>query len=168
MGDLLPMTPPSGRPAPAPERLWREALGRQLRAERSARGERIADVAGRAGVSPQYLSEVERGRKDPSSEILSALAGAVDLTVRELTRRAGVHLRPGPCSSPPDRLRGLARQPPREAEHGVDDAVVHGGLGGEDELPLGVAADLLRRPPGVPGEDALLQGRAPARRRPPR
>jgi DNA-binding XRE family transcriptional regulator len=105
MGDLLPMTrgrrdlapvsEPAPRSQPEPEPLWREALGRQLRAERSVRGERIADVARKAGVSPQYLSEVERGRKDPSSEILSALAGAMDLSVRELTRRAGVHLRAG-------------------------------------------------------------------------
>src|SRR3954451_15858835 len=102
MGDLLPMTrgrrdlapvsEPAPRSQPEPKPLWREALGRQLRAERSVRGERIADVARKAGVSPQYLSEVERGRKDPSSEILSALAGAMDLSVRELTRRAGVHL----------------------------------------------------------------------------
>jgi DNA-binding XRE family transcriptional regulator len=56
----------------APEPLWREVVGRELRAARTERGERIADVARRAGVSPQYLSEVERGRKDPSSEILSA------------------------------------------------------------------------------------------------
>jgi len=97
MGDVLPLTRPRrpAAPAPGPEPLWREALGRQLRAERCSRGERIADVAGRAGVSPQYVSEVERGRKDPSSEILSALAGAVDLTVRELTRRAGAHLSGG-------------------------------------------------------------------------
>ncbi len=92
MGDVLPLSRTVDKARPEPEPLWREALGRQLRAERSARGERIADVAQRAGVAPQYLSEVERGRKDPSSEILSALAGAVDLTVRELTRRAGVHL----------------------------------------------------------------------------
>ena len=83
---------PRSTPGTDPEPLWREALGRQLRMERTARGERIADVALRAGVSPQYLSEVERGRKDPSSEILAALAGAVDLTVREVTRRAGAHL----------------------------------------------------------------------------
>jgi transcriptional regulator with XRE-family HTH domain len=99
MGDVLPMsrTVQRIRPElkPQPEPLWREALGRQLRAERTARGERIADVAGRAGVSPQYLSEVERGRKDPASEILSALAGAVDLPVRELTRRAGAQLGAG-------------------------------------------------------------------------
>ena len=93
MGNVLPLA--RDRVATEPEPLWREALGRQLRTERSARGERIADVAERAGVSPQYLSEVERGRKDPSSEILSALAGAIDLTVRELTGRAGVNLSAG-------------------------------------------------------------------------
>ena len=48
----------------------------------------IFDVAERAGVSTQYLSEVERGLKDPSSEILSAVAGALDLTVRQLSVRA--------------------------------------------------------------------------------
>jgi transcriptional regulator with XRE-family HTH domain len=77
---------------PAPEPLWREAVGRQLRAERSVRRERIVDVAGRAGVSPQYLSELERGRKDPSSEVLSAVAGALGVSVLDLTRRAGVRL----------------------------------------------------------------------------
>lgn len=72
--------------------LWREAVGRQLRGEREFRGERIADVAGRAGLSPQYLSELERGKKDPSSEMLEALAGALDLTVVDLTRRASTQL----------------------------------------------------------------------------
>ena len=61
--------------------------GAELRRERQAREERLADVAERAGVSTQYLSEVERGLKDPSSEILSAVAGALDLTVRELSVR---------------------------------------------------------------------------------
>lgn len=80
------------RPRPTPEPLWREALGEQLRAERKNRGERIVDVAERAGVAPQYLSELERGRKDASSEILSAVAGALGLSVADLTRRAGRHL----------------------------------------------------------------------------
>ena len=86
---------PSGLPTEL-EPLWRESVGRELRKERLAAGKRLVDVAEGAGVSPQYLSEVERGRKDPSSEILSALAGAVDLTVRELTRRATAHLGAGP------------------------------------------------------------------------
>ncbi|WP_151523686.1 helix-turn-helix domain-containing protein [Serinicoccus kebangsaanensis] len=71
-----------------PELLWREAVGEVLREERQDRGERIVDTAGTAGVSPQYLSEVERGRKDPSSEVLSALTGALDLSVAEVAARA--------------------------------------------------------------------------------
>ncbi len=63
--------------APSAEPLWREVVGRRLRDLRQARGERLADTAARAGISPQYLSELERGRKDPSSEILAAAAGAL-------------------------------------------------------------------------------------------
>ncbi|HEY0238252.1 MAG TPA: helix-turn-helix transcriptional regulator [Friedmanniella sp.] len=82
------------RRLPDPEPLWREAVGTQLREERRRRGERIADVARRAGVSPQYLSEIERGRKDPSSEVLAALAGALGLLVLDLTLRSTSHLAP--------------------------------------------------------------------------
>jgi len=91
MGDLLRLpdrTPEKPAPAHGPaEPLWRELVGRELRTERQDRGERLADVAERAGVSTQYLSEVERGLKDPSSEILSAVAGALGLTVRQLSVR---------------------------------------------------------------------------------
>jgi transcriptional regulator with XRE-family HTH domain len=89
MGDLLRLpdrTPEKPEPTPA-EPLWRELVGRELRSERQERGERLTDVAERAGVSTQYLSEVERGLKDPSSEILSAVAGALGLTVRQLSIR---------------------------------------------------------------------------------
>lgn len=75
-------------PVEAPEPLWRELVGRELHRERKERGERLLDVAQRAGVSMQYLSEVERGLKDPSSEMLQAIAGALDLEVRELATRA--------------------------------------------------------------------------------
>jgi transcriptional regulator with XRE-family HTH domain len=80
--------------------LWREVVGEQLRAERLARGERIADVAGRAGVAPQYLSEIERGLEDPSSEVLSAVSGALDLSVLDLSRRAGSRLAPASGGGP--------------------------------------------------------------------
>lgn len=70
-----------------PDPLWRELVGRELHRERAGRGERLVDVAQRAGVSMQYLSEVERGLKDPSSEMLQAIAGALDLSVRELAGR---------------------------------------------------------------------------------
>ncbi|MDQ2836764.1 MAG: helix-turn-helix domain-containing protein [Actinomycetota bacterium] len=83
-----------------PEPLWREVVGEQLRAERTDRAERIADVAARAGVAPQYLSELERGLKDPSSEVLSAVSGALDLSVLELTRRASHRLMGAPAWTP--------------------------------------------------------------------
>jgi len=86
MGEVIrfPGTMPERVPV---EPLWREVAGEQLRARRRERGERLKDVAERAGVSMQYLSEVERGLKDPSSEMLQAIAGALDLSVRELATR---------------------------------------------------------------------------------
>lgn len=77
-----------GRPGPsrpAVEPLWREVTGRRLRNRRHALGETLAETSARAGVSTQYLSELERGLKDPSSEILAAVAGAVGLTLLDLT-----------------------------------------------------------------------------------
>ena len=50
-------------------------------------GRTLADVAERAGVSTQYLSEVERGRKEPSSEVIGAVAGALGLRLVDLTSR---------------------------------------------------------------------------------
>jgi transcriptional regulator with XRE-family HTH domain len=76
---------PLRRPGPAPEPLWREVLGSRLRELRRQREEKLAETAGRAGISPQYLSEVERGRKEPSSEMIAALAGAFGLTLIDLT-----------------------------------------------------------------------------------
>ena len=77
----------------APEPLWREVLGSQLRELRHERQERLAETAARAGISPQYLSEIERGRKEPSSEMIAALAGAFGLTLIDLTRLVTEDLR---------------------------------------------------------------------------
>jgi transcriptional regulator with XRE-family HTH domain len=69
------------------EPLWREAVGRELRRERHRAQRTLADVAGRAGVSTQHLSEVERGLKEPSSEVLGAVSGALGLRLVDLTTR---------------------------------------------------------------------------------
>ena len=74
------------KPRLLPEPLWREVLGSRLRELRHERQERLSETAGRAGISPQYLSEIERGRKEPSSEMIAALAGAFGLTLIDLTR----------------------------------------------------------------------------------
>ncbi len=66
------------------DELWRRALGRQLRELRIARDERLEDTAARAGISSQYLSEIERGRKDASSEMIGAVVGALESTLAEV------------------------------------------------------------------------------------
>ncbi len=91
MGDLVAFPSPEHRQQPslddAPEPLWREVVGRELREERQIQERTLADVAEDAGVSVQYLSEVERGRKEPSSEILGAVSGALGLRLVDLTTR---------------------------------------------------------------------------------
>jgi transcriptional regulator with XRE-family HTH domain len=85
MADILPF---KQKPTPAtergPEPLWREALGRTLRTAREEQGGRLVDVAERAGISPQYLSEIERGRKEPSSEMIAAVTGALGVELADL------------------------------------------------------------------------------------
>ncbi|MGC4934227.1 helix-turn-helix domain-containing protein [Gordonia sp. DT30] len=76
----------------AVEPLLREVTGRVLRRHRHERGERLVETARRAGVSSQYLSELERGRKDASSELLAAVAGALGLTLLDLTREVTADL----------------------------------------------------------------------------
>lgn len=68
------------------EPLWRHLVGEQLRGLRHSRGETLQAVARRASVSPQYLSEVERGSKEPSSEMLAAIGASLDTTLLDLTR----------------------------------------------------------------------------------
>ncbi|WP_082908452.1 helix-turn-helix domain-containing protein [Dietzia timorensis] len=74
------------------EPLWREALGMQLRRIRHERKERLIDTAEKAGVSPQFLSEMERGLKDPSSEMIAAIAGALGVSLGELTQWVSAQL----------------------------------------------------------------------------
>jgi transcriptional regulator with XRE-family HTH domain len=82
------------QPEPRPqEPLWREVLGRRLRALRREQQETLAETAARAGISPQYLSEIERGRKEPSSEMIAALAGALGITLTGLTEQVATDLR---------------------------------------------------------------------------
>jgi transcriptional regulator with XRE-family HTH domain len=59
-------------------------LGPRLRQTREEQGERLIDVAEKAGISPQYLSEIERGRKEPSSEMIAAVTGALGLDLADL------------------------------------------------------------------------------------
>jgi transcriptional regulator with XRE-family HTH domain len=85
MADILLFDQNRGTaPDREPEPLWREVLGRNLRTTREEQGGRLVDVAERAGISPQYLSEIERGRKEPSSEMIAAVAGALGVDLAGL------------------------------------------------------------------------------------
>ncbi|WP_188679200.1 helix-turn-helix domain-containing protein [Subtercola lobariae] len=83
-GSEAPM-PIRFRTPAALEPLWRQLLGHQLRVLRLANGEKLAETAARAGISAQYLSEIERGLKEPSSEMIAAIAGALGVTLLDLT-----------------------------------------------------------------------------------
>ncbi|MFI2642199.1 helix-turn-helix domain-containing protein [Streptomyces sp. NPDC018610] len=82
--------PVSGRPedrAARPavrEPLWRDLVGDVLRRERLAQERTLKDVADAARISMPYLSEVERGRKEASSEVLAAAAQALGLGLADL------------------------------------------------------------------------------------
>ncbi|GAA0918849.1 helix-turn-helix transcriptional regulator [Streptomyces thermoalcalitolerans] len=81
--------PQSRRPAEAPrEPLWRDLVGDVLRRERLAQERTLQDVADAARISMPYLSEIERGRKEASSEVLAAAARALGLGLGDLLSRA--------------------------------------------------------------------------------
>lgn len=80
-----PAPAPGATPAPAPkEPLWRHLVGNVLRRERRAQERTLKDVADAARISVPYLSEVERGRKEASSEVLAAAAAALGLGLTDL------------------------------------------------------------------------------------
>ncbi|WP_240796339.1 helix-turn-helix transcriptional regulator [Streptomyces sp. RFCAC02] len=77
----LPL-PPAAEPAKEP--LWRDVVGGVLRRERLAQDRTLKDVAEAARISMPYLSEIERGLKEASSEVLAAAARALGLGLAEL------------------------------------------------------------------------------------
>ena len=80
--------------------LLRTHIGSTLRAARIEQGRTLRDVAKSARVSLGYLSEVERGQKEASSELLNAICTALGLSLSgvftqvasELKSREGVTL----------------------------------------------------------------------------
>lgn len=87
-GDVVPLRRPPRRDDDhqqrEPEPLLRDVLGRVIRQARQQQRRTLADVAEVAGVSVPYLSEIERGRKEPSSEMLGAVCRALDLDLVDL------------------------------------------------------------------------------------
>lgn len=70
----------------------RQEIGDVLRSIRQAEGRTLRDVSHDARVSLGYLSEVERGQKEASSELLAAICDALELRMSELMREVSDEL----------------------------------------------------------------------------
>ena len=122
MGRLVEFSSREAAPRVA-KPLWRHVLGDVLRGERLEQERILTEVAATAGVSPQYLSEVERGRKEASSEVLGAVAEALGLELADVVARVAGRLA---ARSPERRTLDLREAHARSASSGgpVADAVL--------------------------------------------
>ena len=73
--------------------LLRDALGDTLRDARTRQNRTLRDVSTAANVSLGYLSEVERGRKEASSELLASICEALDVRLSDVLDTASHNLR---------------------------------------------------------------------------
>ncbi|MDT0528315.1 helix-turn-helix transcriptional regulator [Micromonospora sp. DSM 115977] len=101
--------------------LLRRVIGGVLRRLRLRQGRTLREVAEAAGVSVPYLSEVERGRKEASSEVLAAICRALGIHLSDLLEEARDDLRRVEPRIPAAPRAGLARL--ERAEVGRPDAV---------------------------------------------
>ena len=85
--------------------LFRRMLGDVLRDQRTRRGMTLRDVSAEARVSLGYISEIERGQKEASSELLASICDALDLELADLLAEVSVSLR---GSETPAAVRPLA------------------------------------------------------------
>ncbi|MEY2915387.1 MAG: hypothetical protein RL454_316 [Actinomycetota bacterium] len=72
--------------------LVRQEIGDVLRDVRQRKGHTLRQVASRASVALGYLSEVERGQKEASSEILASVAEALDVPISQIMREVADRL----------------------------------------------------------------------------
>jgi transcriptional regulator with XRE-family HTH domain len=72
--------------------LIRRLLGDVLRRKRQDEGRTLRQLAAEARISPGYLSEIERGQKEPSSELLAAICDALNIRLSDLLREVSVDL----------------------------------------------------------------------------
>jgi transcriptional regulator with XRE-family HTH domain len=109
--------------------LLRTQLGNTLRGHRLRQRRTLRDVSGAARVSLGYLSEVERGQKEASSELLASICDALDVELADLLAEVSLEMRMAEPSGRPVRPVALA---------GVGAAA---GPGRPDDDPTEAAAD---------------------------
>ena len=103
----------------SPEEI-RQELGAILRGHRDGQGRSLGEIAGEAGCSPAYLSEVERGRKDVSSDLLVAITYALAVPIANVYTDLGRRLGAWPQAEPS--LQVDPRRQLRAVTSGLDTA----------------------------------------------
>jgi transcriptional regulator with XRE-family HTH domain len=83
----------------SPEEI-RQELGAVLRGHREGQGRSLGEIAGEAGCSPAYLSEVERGLKDVSTDLLVAIIYALAVPIAAVYADLGRRLGAWPQAEP--------------------------------------------------------------------
>jgi transcriptional regulator with XRE-family HTH domain len=131
--------------------LLREAIGGTIRRARTERRRTLRDVSHSARVSLGYLSEIERGRKEPSSELLAAICEALALPLPDLLDDVAEALRP--AATRPRRLVA--------APAGVDPAL-RTAVEEAFEDALEPDADAVAAPPVEPAPEPATAGEAAA------
>jgi transcriptional regulator with XRE-family HTH domain len=107
-GEAARGEPARGEPARGP-RLEYPAIGEQLRARRHERGLSLRELADRLGVSPSLISQIERGRANPSVSTLYQIVAELDISLDELLFNDRRAVEPTPASAAPV-LRGRERK----------------------------------------------------------
>jgi len=102
--------------------LLRQLLGDVLRRLRLRQGRTLREVSASARVSLGYLSEVERGQKEASSELLAAICGALNTPLSQVFREVSDNFALAELQNEP--VLGVPREPglrvPSEAKVGLD------------------------------------------------
>ena len=138
--------------------LLREAIGGTIRRARTERRRTLRDVSKDARVSLGYLSEIERGRKEPSSELLAAICDALALPLPDLLDDVADSMRP--VREPAMNRRRLVGVDPallsavEEALEGAGDEETAAAPAGESTAPAaaGEVVDLAEAPTPVPAD----------------
>ena len=112
--------------------LLREAIGDSLRRARVSQSRTLREVSGSARVSLGYLSEVERGRKEASSELLAAICDALEVPLSDVLHEVSESL-----ALTTDRALGAAERTPEPVASGnatVSAGRADAGLVADDTL----------------------------------
>ncbi|MDT0278362.1 helix-turn-helix domain-containing protein [Blastococcus goldschmidtiae] len=131
--------------------LLRTQLGSTLRGHRLRQRRTLRDVSGAARVSLGYLSEVERGQKEASSELLASICDALDVELADLLAEVSLELRVARAGG----VRALAQPAPTEGA----DAAAAAEQPSVEETAVPAAEPALALV-GAPARSALRRGEA--------